>query len=196
MVRFKTGDKVKCVKAYEDWLTLGKEYVITQDYGCLWDTVCVDGDNGLNGGFDSDHFELIPEAPKFRVGMRVWDMDHGWGTVTRVDSAGTYPIYIECDFNNHSHVYTKDGKRYTSSLNPSLFLDEVKPEDWPNPPAPKPKASELKVGQHIECTTNFTNQQYLRRQVVFLAGDQVWVQDIYNENSAHKVTNWRLPSPE
>jgi hypothetical protein len=152
----------------------------------------VDGDKDLNGGFEYEYFELVKEpAPKFRVGMKVWGFDCGWTVVEQVRDKEVYSINTAA-----GNTYTKDGKRFSDDLRPSLFLDEIKAEDWPNPPAPKPKASELKVGQHIECLTNFSNNQYLRREVVFVAGEQIWVQDIYNQNSAHKVIDWRLPSPE
>jgi hypothetical protein len=195
MLRFKAGDRVKCVKAYEDWLTLGKEYVITRDYGSSWDTVCVDGDNGLNGGFDSEHFEMIPEPPKFRVGMRVWSSDYGWGLVISYRKGVEFPLEVSFDC-GAAASYTLEGKFRLKSLRPSLFLDEIKPEDWPNPPAPKPKASELKVGQHIECTTNFGDEKYMRRQVAFIDGEQVWVRHFYHEHTAFKAIDWRLPSPE
>lgn len=67
---FKVGDKVRCVKEYPYWLTKGNIYKVTHDStGSVQRTVCVDGDNGMNGGFDADHFELAesePEQPKYR----------------------------------------------------------------------------------------------------------------------------------
>jgi hypothetical protein len=67
---FKVGDKVRCVKEYPYWLTEGNTYKVTHDSaGSVHRTVCVDGDNGLNGGFDADYFELAEsekEQPEYR----------------------------------------------------------------------------------------------------------------------------------
>ncbi|MFO0452107.1 MAG: hypothetical protein ACK52I_26225 [Pseudomonadota bacterium] len=62
---FKVGDRVKCVKEYPQWLTLGKEYIVTDVFDTP--TICVRGDGGDTGGFDPEHFELAesePEQPK------------------------------------------------------------------------------------------------------------------------------------
>jgi hypothetical protein len=190
--KFELGDKIKCVDAgeYAGTLTLGKVYEVAEKAPAS-DFVRIRDDLGRISGFYVSRFELVPEPPKFRVGMKVWSCGHGWTEITRVFPGGMYPIETRT-----GATYTLEGKRFVEDAMPTLFLDEIKPEDWPNPPAPKPKASELKVGDHVECLTNFTNEKYLRRQVVFVAGEQVWVQDLYNQHSAHKAIDWRLPSPE
>jgi hypothetical protein len=65
MSKFKVGDRVKCVREYPQWLTVGKEYVVTDVYPTP--TVCVRGDEGMTGGFNPWYFELAEsekEQPK------------------------------------------------------------------------------------------------------------------------------------
>lgn len=194
MGKFKVGDKVKCVdnSDFPRRLSFGKVYDVVELSESMQYVRILD-DTGEKSGYNVSRFELVKEpAPKFRVGMRVWGLHCGWTVIIDIKSSNDlYPIKT-----GEGGPFTTDGKRFDNDKYPSLFLDEIKPEDWPNPPAPKPKASELKVGEHIECTTNFSNGHYLRREVVFVAGEQVWVQDIYNSNTALKVIDWRLPSPE
>lgn len=194
MAKFKVGDKVRCIDnegSGDPGLILGQVYTVHY-YG--EDMVGVEPGRKF-GDWYTYRFELVeePKAPsKFQVGMRVWGADCGWTVVSHVYPNEVYAVVTEC-----GNTYTAEGRRWAEDIYPCLFLDEIKPEAWPNPPAPKPKASELKVGQEIECT-HYSSLElvpiYRKRKVVFVAGDDIWVEDMYITNQAHKVKDWRLPT--
>lgn len=81
---------------------------------------------------------------KFKVGQRVWSMNGGWGKVVRIGSEEPYPVIVVHDEGQITHTFTEEGFWRKLHLRPSLFLDE--PENWPDPPPPKP---ELKVDDKV-----------------------------------------------
>ncbi len=184
MNKFKAGDEVICIKSYNGWLTIGKTYKIINFN--IYNIVR--GDNFMSGGFGDEYFKLAPQ--KFRVGMRVWGLSCGWTTIEKVLDGEPLPIKTKSGYS-----YTKDGKRFDDDLRPSLFLDEIKPEDWPNPPAPKPHASELKPGQNIMVKYG-GDDEYTLRMVAFVSGENVWSYNIFSEKVAYLVDSWRLPTEE
>jgi len=78
---------------------------------------------------------------KFEVGDKVWSPQWGWGKVGTTTGPVFYPVGVV--FTNGARVeYTEDGKLYNTDTLPTLFHNEVKPEDWPNPAKPEPKLVE------------------------------------------------------
>ena len=57
------------------------------------------------------------------VGNKVWDIRHGWGIITFINTINAYPINVS--FGNEDESFTIDGKEFESDLYPTLFWDEV-----------------------------------------------------------------------
>ena len=83
---------------------------------------------------------------KFKNGFMVWSPVHGWGTAeySYIDE-----LKVVFHKNSETRYFTRDGRETKEALLPTLFLDEVKLEDWPNPPA-KLDPRSLSIGQEIE----------------------------------------------
>jgi len=59
-----------------------------------------------------------------RKGERVWSSVDGYGVIVGI-VGGYYPICVEFD-RGVSNSFTKEGKRFISDLNPTLFWHEIK----------------------------------------------------------------------
>jgi hypothetical protein len=60
----------------------------------------------------------------FKVGDRVWSLEHGWGKIICIEHGFDCPIIV--GINKDTLVsYTIDGKRGKASLNRSLFFEEM-----------------------------------------------------------------------
>jgi hypothetical protein len=75
---------------------------------------------------------------KFEVGDKVWSPQYGWGEIERRGPSVCYPLIAEFP-RSVTITYTEDGKERSNDVLPTLFHNEVKPEDWPNPARPEPK---------------------------------------------------------
>lgn len=84
----------------------------------------------------------------FVKGQRVWFIEIGWGTVTKVSGREIdliYPVTVKFD-NEAEERFTIDGKLYSSDYLPMLYHDEIPDDAWPDPPPPQPN---IKQGQTI-----------------------------------------------
>ena len=131
-------EKVRCVKAYGDCLTVGKEYSVLD----IRMEVKVKDDEGDNCYWESDNFEpvldsaenplqnieLTPEFEakssehKFKAGDKVYAPSVGSKiyTVKDVGDGWCYPIRIDCSY-DEDHEFTKEGQITAEGL-PILFL--------------------------------------------------------------------------
>ena len=134
---------------------------------------------------------------KFEVGDRVWGMTDGWGIVTSNDprnTLGPYPVEVTFD-NGSEDSYTSNGSRYDDELRPTLFFDEVKAEDWPNPPKPKPDPATLVLNQEIMVKVLDTDNTFTRRLFAFADGSNVWYfadgADSRGTYKAFRASDWK-----
>jgi hypothetical protein len=68
-----------------------------------------------------------------KIGDRVWNERHGWGTISSTTNRKAFPLAIDFD-NSHFDSYTKGGRWDLDDLNPTLFWDEI---HFDIPPKPK-----------------------------------------------------------
>lgn len=131
---------------------------------------------------------------KFKDGSRAWSPIYGWGTVNHVDFDKDYTLQVVFD-NGRIISFTKDGMQNKEALLPTLFLDEVKIENWPNPPA-KLDPSTLSPNQEIEVKLVDYEGWIKRKFACFIYG-QVFVcpagKTLESSKSLDKVVKFRLP---
>lgn len=180
---FNKGDQVICVDE-----TPGLEYnnIYTVESS---DSFYVEI-NGVN--YHKSRFKKFEN--KFPKGQSVWSPDHGWGEV--VSDVFVPELFIKVAFSGgYCSYFTYEGKTYYKSIYPSLFLDEVAPEDWPNPSA-KPNPLNFILDQFLEV--KFQNKEgWHRRQFGRYQNGSVWVfeEGKFSKNSRimEKVVDFRLP---
>ena len=59
----------------------------------------------------------------FKKEDRVFDINYGWGIIQAIDNFGFLPIDVYFE-NNYYVSYTKEGKKYNSSISPTLSFTE------------------------------------------------------------------------
>jgi hypothetical protein len=59
----------------------------------------------------------------FKVGDRVFHLQHGWGEVTIIDTEESYPITV-CFNNNEMYRFTKEGRVNSWEKTPTLSFTE------------------------------------------------------------------------
>jgi hypothetical protein len=74
----------------------------------------------------------------FIHGQRAWSPTLGWGTVEIMRRYETCPVKLIPE-KGYPTTFTPDGRGTVGSILPTLFHNEVKPEDWPDPDPPRPE---------------------------------------------------------
>lgn len=59
----------------------------------------------------------------FQVGDKVWSLEYGFGNVICVENCVEYPIFVS--YKDDVVTYTEDGRAFNTSLNRSLFFQEL-----------------------------------------------------------------------
>lgn len=131
---------------------------------------------------------------KFKAGSMVWSPNYGWGEVEEEKYNKIFPILVKF-YCGKDVKYTIEGKISPYSILPTLFIDEISPENWPNPPA-KLDPSTFVVNQDLEI--KFSNSSaWILVKFAMLKDGAVWVFDRnYDFKSAeiiYKVADFRLP---
>ncbi|MGL6121013.1 MAG: hypothetical protein ACRC0V_10950 [Fusobacteriaceae bacterium] len=75
----------------------------------------------------------------FIIEDKVWDVRHGWGTVTKIEESGRRPVMV--GFNDGTDFYTKEGKSSVYDNSRCLLFDELHPT----------KKSLSRSKQRVEC---------------------------------------------
>ena len=204
MSKFKVGDEVECVSNNQcRGITIGKKYKVV-DLDRHGDPAIVN-DYNETSFYLTLRFELAPQISldeKFTPGTRIWHNSNGWGTVLEVFPKESYPVLVSYDKGGQQYC-KKDGRAYSTSKLPDIFLDEVKESDWPNPPKPKPprpSASTLVMDQEIMVQVTESDDKYTSRKFAFAQGESVfyWGNGLDSKKCsekiiAYKATDWRLP---
>ena len=60
----------------------------------------------------------------FKVGDRVFHLQHGWGEVTIIDTEQAYPIIVCFDNANEMYTFTKEGRVNSWDKTPTLSFTE------------------------------------------------------------------------
>ena len=129
---------------------------------------------------------------KFKNGFMVWSPVHGWGTAeySYIDE-----LKVVFHKNSETRYFTRDGRETKEALLPTLFLDEVKLEDWPNPPA-KLDPRFLSIGQEIEVKLA-GHEGWTKRLFAGVIFDKVWVfsagKDVNSAKTLQNPVEFRLP---
>lgn len=68
---------------------------------------------------------------KFKVGMDVFDLRHGWGKVIYIESSMCdYPVRVRYHNECSAIGYTKEGKWEKKDTHPCLLLPSEIPKEW------------------------------------------------------------------
>jgi hypothetical protein len=79
----------------------------------------------------------------FKVGDKVFHLQHGWGEVTIIDTKQAYPIIV-CFDNNEMYSFTKEGRVIKSDKTPTLSFTEYTLEGFSQEkPIELPEVGEL-----------------------------------------------------
>lgn len=125
-MEFKKDDVLICVdEGTGTYLTNGKEYVaIGLNVNGF---VVVTDDNSCVNSFRTERFKLkekTVEEIKWKVGLEVWDVRCGKGSVINVEFDLAYPVQV--DFGTCCFSYTLDGKYESNNEYRSLYFSEPK----------------------------------------------------------------------
>jgi hypothetical protein len=188
---FKVGDLVKCIQSHGG-IEAGKVYkVIGHDYP---NVLRLEG-LGINGYYD---FRFEKYIQKFKLYQRVWSSEYGWGQVVEVNILEDRPLRVIFDDSSYSRVFTLDGKIVASALRPSLFVNEVPLEDWPDPD-PVLDPTTLVEDQEIEVKLS-EGEGWSKRKFAMMKNGAVWVystgKDSKTCKNMFKTVSFRLPKEE
>ena len=85
--------------------------------------------------------KMIDIFKDVKVGDELYSIEDGWGTVVGVSADGSYPLAIQ--FRDKVISFTRGGKRWACSKNPTLFWDKIEFE------IPKKPLPNLKVDTRV-----------------------------------------------
>ena len=84
----------------------------------------------------------------FKEGDKVFDIQYGWGIVSRIDFDANYPIF--CRFDNDKQCYSIDGKIISGAI-PTLSFTEYTLEGFSQErPEELPKKGQIVWGRDYE----------------------------------------------
>lgn len=130
--------------------------------------------------------KTMKEWPKFKAGDRVWSaLRNDWVELIEIGQHGLY---------DGGWMYDTDGKLSGSSGPfPMLFLNEVKPEDWPQP-EPLP---DLEVDTPV-MVKDLGNSRWFKRHFAYWDDTKICCWDYggtsFTSKSAAHWDQWRLPT--
>lgn len=185
--KFKVGDLVKCVHS-SGLCVAGKVYRVSN---VKPECGIINIETHGTAGYYTSRFEKY--IPKFKFGQRVWSSRYGWGQVVKVDIPNDNPIGVEFFDTGLYKNFTLDGKITSSALRPSLFVNEVPLENWPNPD-PVLDPTTLVEDQEIEVKLS-EGEGWSKRKFAMIKNNAVWVysagKDSKTCKNMFKVTNYR-----
>lgn len=78
---------------------------------------------------------------KLPISTKVWSMNGGWGKIVSINTDRVYSIQVMFDY--EYITFTSDGRQYTCSAAPTLFLNKFKiPDEAYRPPRPDLKVDD------------------------------------------------------
>ena len=112
-----------------------------------------------------------------KVGDELYSIEDGWGILEAIADMG-YPLNVQ--FKHHRVSFTIDGRRFTSSKNPTLFWDEIEFE-IPKKPLPNLKVDTpvlvWSISKDRKEKAHFKKFDVNGRIVCFLGGTTSWSND-------------------
>lgn len=186
---FNVGDLVQCFDTI-GILELDNIYRISK-ISYLDSMINLEGHG--NSGYYASRFQKY--NCKFKLNQRVWSSEYGWGQVIDIEIPNTRPIKVMLDNSDIYVRFTLDGKITDSALRPSLFVNEVPLDKWPDPD-PILDPTTLIEDQDIEVQLS-EGEGWFVRKFSMLKNDSVWVysagKDSKTCKNMFKVHNFRLP---